>query len=370
MMTDGAARLPALAEIVSVGQLEPLAAEVLAGPTWDYVAGGAGDERTLAASRDRWSDIHLAPRTLVDVSRLDTTTQLLGLTLEHPIMLAPTARHTAYYPGGELETIRGAQAAQALYVQSSLGATTLDPIGKLAAELDQPWWFQLYVQRDRGWTLELVNRAIAVGASALVLTVDTPTLGARDRDKRNNLGAAAAATYPILDGSQVVPDDTPPHRRIYNPHLSPDITWKDLEWLVSQSAVPILPKGILRPDDARRAVEFGAGGIIVSNHGARNLDSVPATVDALPGVIASVAGAVPVLVDGGIRRGTDVVKALCLGATAVLVGRPYIWGLAAYGAPGVTHVVEILRTECEMAMALLGAPTIADLTSDLLWPPH
>ncbi|MGV1037776.1 MAG: alpha-hydroxy acid oxidase [Candidatus Nanopelagicales bacterium] len=368
-MTDAPAHLPALTEIVSIKQLEPLAAALLAGPTWDYVCGGAGDERTLAANQDRWSDIQLAPRTLVDVSRLDTSTDLLGLTLEHPIMLAPTARHTAYHPGGELETIRGARAAQALYVQSSLGGMTLDPVGELAAELDQPWWFQLYVQRDRGWTLELVNRAIAAGASALVLTVDTPTLGARDRDKRNNLGAATGVTYPILDGAPVSPDDTPAHRRVYNPHLSPDITWKDLEWLVSQSPVPILPKGVLRPDDARRAVELGVGGVIVSNHGARNLDSVPATVDALPGVASAVAGDVPVLVDGGIRRGTDVTKALCLGATAVLVGRPYIWGLTAYGAPGVTHVVEILRTECEMAMALLGAPTIADLTADLLWPP-
>jgi len=369
-MTDVPASPSGLTEIVSVKQLEPLAAAMLAGPTWDYVAGGAGDERTLAANQDRWADIQLAPRTLVDVSNLDTTTEVLGLSLEHPIVLAPTARHTAYHPDGELATVRGARAAQALYVQSSLGGTPLDPIGKVAAELNQPWWFQLYIQRDRGWTLELVERAVAAGATGLVLTVDTPTLGARDRDKRNNLGAAAGVTYPILDGAPVAPDETPAHRRIFNPHLSPDITWQDLEWLVGRSPVPVIPKGILRPDDAARAVDSGVAAVIVSNHGARNLDSVPATVDALPGVVSAVANAVPVLVDGGIRRGTDIAKALCLGATAVLTGRPYIWGLTAFGAAGVTHVVEILRTELEMAMALLGAPTIADLTPDLLWPPR
>lgn len=360
---------PVRDQIVAVKQLEPLATALLAGPVWDYVSGGAADELTLRANDSSWADIGLAPHTLVDVSKLDTSLELLGHSLSHPILLAPTARHTAYHPQGEFETVRGAKAADTLYVQSSLSGTQLEPIAELATAIDQPWWFQLYIQRDRGWTRELVERAAAGGATAIAVTVDTPTLGARDRDKRDNLGAAAGVVYPILDGAPVQPDLTPAHRRIYNPHLSPDLTWDDLEWLISASGLPVLPKGILRPDDARRAVDAGAAGIMVSNHGARNLDTVPATSVALPGIVDAVGGEVPVLVDGGIRRGTDVAKALCLGANAVLIGRPYIWGLTAYGAEGVQHVVEILRTELEMAMALLGAPTLPELTPDLLWPP-
>lgn len=366
-ITDGVRVDPVKDAIVHLAQLEPLAAEALAGPVWDYVAGGAADETTLADSNAAWARIKLAPRALVDVSRIDTHTQILGLDLQHPIIVAPTARHTAYHADGETATIRGTRQGEALYIQSSLGGTALDVVGDVARDAGQPWWFQLYVQRDRGWTRELVARAIDAGAQALALTVDTPTLGARDRDKRDNLGAAAGAIYPILDGAPVAPDPTPAHRRIYNPHLSPDITWADLEWLAEISSIPVIPKGVLRADDARKAVSCGAAAIIVSNHGARNLDTVPTTAEALSPVVAAVADRVPVIVDGGIRRGTDVVKALIMGASAVMIGRPVIWGLATYGQAGVTHVIEMLRTELEMAMALLGAPAISQLTDELLW---
>lgn len=351
--------------IVAVRQLEPLAAERLAGPVWDYVSGGAGDERTLQRNTSEWGEVRLAPRTLVDVSQVDTSVRLLGHTLAHPILIAPTARHTAYTPDGELATVAGARDAEAVYVLSSLSGTPLDDVA--AAARQQPWWFQLYVQRDRAFTADLVHRAVAAGAQALVLTVDTPTLGARDRDRRSNLGSPDGVSYPILADAPLRIETIPAHRRVYNPLLAPDITWSDLDWLIDLASVPVVVKGVLRPDDAVRYAAAGVSAVIVSNHGARNLDSVPATVEALPPIVDAVADIVPVLVDGGIRRGTDVAKALCLGASAVLVGRPAIWGLATYGAAGLTHVIDILRTELEMSMALLGAPRRSDLTADLLW---
>ena len=356
--------------IVAVHQLEEPASRLLPESVWDYVSGGAGDETTLTDNRQAWARQKLAPRTLVDVSDLDTSVSVLGRRWPHPIAIAPTARHTAYHDRGEVATVAGAHACGARYIQSSLGGTPLDVVGHTCRELGQDWWFQLYVQRDRGFTRDLVAKAVAEGASALVLTVDTPTLGARDRDKRSNLGSPDGVQYPILaDAPLSTQDDVPAHRRVFNPLLAPDITWTDLEWLIDLSPVPVLVKGVLRPDDAQRYVTTGVGGIVVSNHGARNLDTVPATADALGVVVDAVDGAVPVLVDGGIRRGTDIAKALCRGATAVLVGRPVIWGLTTYGSAGVSHVIDILRTELEMAMALLGAPRREDLTPDLLWPP-
>lgn len=355
--------------IVAVHQLEQPAAELLAGPVWDYVSGGAADEITLRDNSAAWRRLRLAPHTLVDVSRIDTQVEVLGRAWPHPVALAPTARHTAYHADGEHATIRGARAGDALYVQSSLGGTALTEVAAVASDVAQPWWFQVYIQRDRAFTKDLVEQAVALGAEALVLTVDTPTLGARDRDRRSNLGTSEGAAYPILMSAapSVAPDDLPRHRRVYNPLLAPDITWTDLEWLIDIAGVPVLTKGVLRPDDAQRCVAAGAAGVVVSNHGARNLDTVPATADALPRVVQAVAGEVPVLVDGGIRRGTDIVKALGLGARAVLIGRPYLWGLTVYGSAGVTHVIEMLRTELEMAMALLGTPTISDLGPDILW---
>ncbi|MCU0279737.1 MAG: alpha-hydroxy-acid oxidizing protein [Candidatus Nanopelagicales bacterium] len=355
---------PSLDELVSLRLFEPEARKLLPDVVWAYVAGGAADEITLAHNDQAWSQIQLSARVLRDVSEIDTRLELLGTRLPHPVMLAPTARHRAYHPDGELATIAGARQAQALYVQSSLGTTPLDQVAQAAT--DQPWWFQLYIQRDRGFTAELVAAAVEAGARALVLTVDTPTLGARDRDQRDSLGLKAGQGYPILEGVELHVEDLPAHRRIYNPLLAPDITWDDFAWLVETAGVPVVPKGIQRADDARTAAAAGAAAIAVSNHGARNLDTVPATARLLPHIVEAVPD-LPVIVDGGIRRGTDVAKALSMGASAIMIGRPYIWGLSTHGAAGVQRVVEILHTELRMAMALLGVRNLAELTRDLLW---
>ncbi len=352
--------------IVSVGDLERPAAERLAGPIWDYVAGGAADERTLSAATGAWAEHGLLPHSMRDVSGLTTTITLLGRSLEHPVLLAPTATHIRYHPGAELETLRGAEAAGGLLTLSSLGSVVPRSFGATAAELGAPWWMQVYLQRDRSGSYAYLDDAVAAGTEALVLTVDTPSLGARDRDRRDSFGAAQGVVFPTLAHVGGEPDPVPAHRRVWNPHLANDVTERDIGDLAERYGLPVIVKGILRADDARRAVDAGAAAVIVSNHGARNLDTAPTTARVLASVVDEVAREVPVLVDGGIRRGTDVATALCLGASAVLVGRPLIWGLATYGAAGVQHVVEILRTELEMAMALTGATSVAELDRDLL----
>ncbi len=367
-MAEDSGPEPFLDAVVCVDQFEPLAQVNLTQAAYDYVAGGAGDELSIARNISDWQDIRLLPRSLNDVSELDSSVSFLGMTYGSPIFMSPTARHQLYTERGELETFAAARAAGSLYIQSSLGSTDFTELAPICR--DQPWWFQLYVQRDRGYTHEIVERAITCGAQAIVLTVDTPSLGARDRDKRDSIGVSAEAYFPLIDHSRLEPDPLPAHQRVYNPHLAADVTWDDVNDLVAQHDVPVVTKGVLRAEDARRAVDAGAAAVIVSNHGARNLDTVVSTAWALPAVVNAVGGEVPVLVDGGIRRGTDVAKALALGATAVGVGRPYVWGLSAFGAAGAARAVEILQTELRMAMALLGATSISDLTPDLLVMPE
>jgi 4-hydroxymandelate oxidase len=237
---------------------------------------------------------------------------------------------------------------QALYVISSSASMKVEDIATAAKG---PVWFQLYVQKDRGFTRDLVQRAEDSGCRALCVTVDSPTFGARNREDRAKK-ELPERELPNLKGKD---------------YLDPSLTWKDIEWLQSFARRPVLLKGVLNPNDAATAAGAGVAGIIVSNHGARNLDTVPATIDALPLVVEKVAGRVPVLVDGGIRRGTDVLKAIALGAAAVQIGRPYLWGLGIAGAEGVARVIAILRKEFEMAMALTGRPTIASIDRSLLW---
>ncbi len=352
--------------IVTLADFETAARPLLSPMAWAYIAGGAADEITLAWNREAYNRLRLRPRVLVDVSRLDTRTALFGQELASPVLLAPAAYQRIVHPEGEIATARAAAAAGAIFVVSSFSTTAIEGI---AASAPAPLWFQLYMQRDREFTRDLVQRAEAAGCKALCLTVDTPVVGARNREQRTRFALPPGMDLPNLRGLRGVRSGhTPDASELYSQMLDPSLSWKDLRWLRSLSKLPLVLKGILDPDDAARAVQEGADGVIVSNHGARNLDTVPATIEALPQVVERVAGAAPVLVDGGIRRGTDVLKALALGAKAVLIGRPYLYGLAVAGEDGVNRVLGILQQELQMAMALTGRPRLAEIDRSVLWP--
>jgi 4-hydroxymandelate oxidase len=356
-------------EPLNLHEFERLAAERLAQPAWDYYRSGACDELTLARNERALRELVLRPRVLVDVSRRDQSTTLLSRRIALPVAIAPTAFHKLAHPDGEVATARAASAVGTTMVLSTLSTTPLEEV-LAAASCDV--WFQLYVYRDRGATAALVERARTAGCKALVLTVDAPLLGRRERDVRNR--------FALPDGLAIENASAAPQRELrarggsglaeyFAEQLDPALTWKDVDWLRSIAGMPLLLKGIVRADDARRALDHGADGVIVSNHGGRQLDSAIASIEALPEVAAEVAGRVPVLADGGIRRGTDVIKALALGACAVLLGRPVLWGLAVGGADGVTRVLQLLQRELDLAMALCGCPTVGDITADLIGEP-
>jgi 4-hydroxymandelate oxidase len=352
-------------DAVSVLDFEAPARAAMSPMAYEYVAGGAGDEATIRWNREAYERIRLRPRALVDVSHLDTRVRLFGDELSLPVLLAPTAYHRLYHPEGERATARGASAAGVTYVVSSFSTTAIEDI---ARETREPLWFQLYVQPDRGFTRHMIERAQDAGCRALCVTVDTPVAGARNREERLRFSLPPGLELPHLKGLKTAAaDHQPSERSIFSSVLDPTLTWKDVEWMRSFARVPILLKGVLDSADAEQAVKAGASGVIVSNHGGRNLDTVPATIEALPAVVERVAGRVPVLVDGGIRRGTDILKALASGATAVLIGRPYLYGLGAAGEAGVARVVEILRRELDMALALSGRPSVRDLDRTVLW---
>lgn len=349
---------------VSLGDFELLARQRMTEMAWEYVSGGAGDELTLRWNREAYDRMKLKPRVLVDVSKLDTRVSLFGREMPFPILLAPTAYQKLVHAEGELATAKGAGAAT--MVVSTMASVSVEEI---AAVTKQPPWFQLYVQPDRGFTKALIQRAEAAGCQALVVTVDTPIPGLRNREERIKFALPPGIERPNMKGLNTAGSShLPAENQIYNALFDAKLTWKDIEWLRSLTKLPVLLKGVLNPDDADLAVKSGASGLIVSNHGSRNIDTLPATIEALPEVAAKVAGRIPVLVDGGIRRGTDVLKALALGAKAVLIGRPYLHGLAAAGADGVNRVVSILRREFEMAMALTGRTSIAEIDGAVLWP--
>jgi 4-hydroxymandelate oxidase len=357
-------------EPVNVFDLEAIARQNLTREALDYYVGGAHDEVTLRANRAAYDRLSIAYRVLVDVSRRELATTVLGQPVSMPILVAPTAFHRLATPDGEQATARAAGAAGTVMILSTLSTT---PIEEVVAAASGPVWFQLYVYRDRQATEGLVRRAEAAGCRALVLTVDAPLLGRRERDVRNRFrlppGLAVANLLPEGYG-ELPPAAADSGLAAYvSSFLDPALTWRDVAWLRSITHLPVLVKGIVRPDDALRAAEAGAAGIVVSNHGGRQLDTSPATLDVLP-EIADALNAhghrIELLMDGGVRRGTDVVKALALGARAVLVGRPILWGLAADGEAGATLALRMLRDELDLAMALAGAPTVAEITRDLV----
>lgn len=355
--------------IADVTQFEPIARRRLSKMAYDYVRSGGGDEITMRENRLGFERLQLAPNVLVDVSQLDTRISLFGAELESPILLAPVAYHRVYHRDGEIATARGANAAGAAFVISTFTTTSIDEI---ARNTQRPIWFQLYVQRDRAFTKDMVQRAVAAGCKAVCLTVDTPVLGCRYSQLSFGLPKGLECVHLRgLNLSAPALAHNTQRGRIFDPIFDPSFNWKDLEWLRSVAGVPVIVKGVINPEDGKRAVECGADGIIVSNHGGRNLDTVPSSIDALPRVAEAVSGRIPVMLDSGIRRGTDVLAALALGAKAVFIGRPYIYGLAAGGAKGVERVITILRDELERAMALTGRCSIAEIDSSvLLTAPH
>ncbi len=357
-------------ELVNVFDFETLARETLPRQAYDYYASGAQDEVTLRDNRAAYERLSLAYRVLVDVSRRDLATTVFGQPVSMPVLVAPTAFHRLATADGELATVRAAGAAGTVMILSTLSTTSIEEV---VAAASGPVWFQLYVYKDRKATEGLVRRAEAAGCRALVLTVDAPLLGRRERDVRNRFrlppGLAVVNLLPEGYGEMApAPSDSGLAAYVAS-FLDPSLTWKDVAWLRSITDLPVVVKGIVRPDDALRAAEAGVAGIVVSNHGGRQLDTAPATLDVLPEVVDALAAhghTIEVLMDGGVRRGTDVVKALALGARAVLVGRPVLWGLAAGGEAGAATVLRLLRDELDLAMALAGAPTIADITRDLV----
>lgn len=344
-------------DVVAVADYERYACERLDANAWAYLTGGAADEITLRDNRAAFDRLRIKSRVLAEVGGGHTRLELFGRTYSHPIFLAPVAYQRLFHPDGEFAAAVGASAMAAGMVVSTLASVRIEEIAAIAGK--PPLWFQLYIQPDHARTMELVKRAETSGYEALVITVDAPLAGVRNREQRAGF-SLPRDVYPVnLDGPSTPPVDLARGASIVFAHIMASApTWSDIARIASATRMPVLVKGILDAEDAARALEHGAAGIIVSNHGGRVLDTLPAAIDALPHIADAIGGRIPVLLDGGIRRGTDVFKAIALGSSAVLVGRPYIHALAAAGALGVAHVLRILREELEITMALCGCATL------------
>ena len=343
---------------ITVAEYEPLARARMDPGAWDYQSGGAGDEISVADNRVAWDRIRLSPRVLVDVSSRTPATKALGVELAHPIVIAPTADHSLSHPDGERATARGAAATGGVFTLSTISSVPMEDVA--AAAPGAPRWFQLYAPADRDACQALVERAAAAAYSAVVVTVDLPLPGNRERDRRSgfeiDLGTHLPPEQPVDPETGIV--------------VLPTLDWDELAWLRSICPIPLLAKGVLRADDAVRAIDAGCEGVWVSNHGGRQLDTAVAPADALPDIAGAVGERALLIVDGGVRRGIDVLKGIALGADLVAIGRPALWGLAVDGADGVQRVLELLRDELLLAMALTGCRSVEEITPDLLVRPH
>jgi 4-hydroxymandelate oxidase len=356
---------------INLFEYEQLAKEHLSSMAFDYYSSGAWDEVTLRDNRDAFERVKLRPRMLVDVSDRNLSTRILGQPLSMPLLIAPMAFQCLAHPDGEIATASVAASLGVGMVLSTMATKSIEEVAAVCDNFQNTLqWFQLYIHKDKRLTRALVERAYRAGYKALCLTVDAPVLGQRERDKRNEF------TLPFglhLANLVAISELDIPHQKAesglftyFAEQLNPAVTWHDLEWLQSLSPLPLVIKGILRGDDALKAVEHGVKAIIVSNHGGRQLDGALASLDALTEVVEAVDGRAEVLLDGGIRRGTDIIKALALGAKAVLLGRPILWGLSVGGQVGVSHVISLLRDELNVAMALSGCAKLEDIDSSLV----
>ncbi len=356
-----------LSKLYRIDDFEMIARERLSQMTFAYYAGGAGDERTLSRNRAAWEALSIWYRVMIDVSKRSPATTMLNMPLSFPLLAAPTALHKMAHRDGEVATARACGTAGIPMVVSSLSTTSIEEI---CAASSSPILFQLYIGQDRGFLGELVHRVERAGCVALQLTVDTPVWGLREREMKTGFHVPQGMGIVNLQRSGA---DANGHTGVGMAQtlgwtITPSLCWKDLEWLCGLTRLPVMVKGICRADDALTAVRCGAKGIVVSNHGGRQLDGAPPTAEALPRIAQAVASRVPVVVDGGIRHGGDILKALALGATAVQIGRPILWGLATAGEHGARRVIDILSSDFDRVMALAGCPTIASITHDLLEP--
>jgi isopentenyl diphosphate isomerase/L-lactate dehydrogenase-like FMN-dependent dehydrogenase len=355
-------------DFVNVFDYEAVASANLTQIAYDYYASGAGDEITLRENHAAYDRIKLRPRVLRDISRPDLSITVLGQKISMPIMVAPTAFHAMAHPDGEKATARASGAADTIMILSTLATCSIEEV---MAEATGTVWFQLYYYKDRNATMSLIHRAEAAGCKAIALTVDAQIWGRRERDVKNRFRLPKGLSIKNLQpaGKEQMPKEEADSglAAYVSWQFDPSMSWKDVDWLCAQTKLPVLLKGILHPEDARIAVDHGAAGVIVSNHGGRQLDTVPATIEALPAIVEAADGRLEVFADGGIRRGTDVLKAIALGAKAVGVGRPIVWGLAVSGEDGAKQVLQILRKEFELAMRLCGCTSIQEIDKDILF---
>lgn len=351
-------------KLLTLADYRRAARGALSATAWRYFRSGADAEQTLRENVRAYSRWQIWPHVLVDVAERDLSTTILGAPSSMPVMIAPTAYHKLAHPDGELATARAAAAAGVVMCAATLATMSLEEI---AATTAAPKWFQLYVHRDEGLTAAVVARAHAAGYRALVITADTAVLGRRLGDERYGFSLPPSLSMPNLEAHLPATEDrSSALARYFAERHSAAFDWRALERLIANAKMPVVLKGVLRGDDAARAVDHGCAAVIVSNHGGRQLDGAPATLDALPEVVGAVAGRAEVLVDGGVRWGSDVLKALALGARAVLLGRPILWGLAVDGEAGVRGVLELVRGELSRAMALAGCRDLRAVGRDLV----